>query len=285
MHLVVEGPLSVSGCTTREHIYEDNANRSFLIYLDESPDQDKKIMEYQRAISAGRVDHEAEETAAELLRNCQRILEPIKIVNPYAEELTLPEEVFKPRRTNNHYLQFIEAVTFYHQWQRPQRVIEETGEVYVETTLEDIEYANELLQDILLRKSDELTGACRNYLEQVKDYLATRGEVGEEQEPITSFSNLEIRKALRVNVSNQKRYTTSLLAHYYIRKVSGKKGTRYGYEIVSIEEFESLKGQISNVLGSNLKKLKDREVQSKSKSKWSTGPKVVQKKNGPVKKK
>ena len=285
MHLVVEGPLSVSGCTTREHIYEDNANRSFLIYLDESPDQDKKIMEYQRAVSAGRVDHEAEETAAELLRNCQRILEPIKIVNPYAEELTLPEEVFKPRRTNNHYLQFIEAVTFYHQWQRPQRVIEETGEVYVETTLEDIECANELLQDILLRKSDELTGACRNYLEQVKDYLETRDQVGEDQEPITSFSNLEIRKALRVNVSNQKRYTTSLIAHYYIRKVSGKKGTRYGYEIVSIEEFESLKGQISNVLSSNLEKLKEQQIESKSKDKWSTGPKVVQKKNGPVKKK
>ena len=30
LHLVVEGPVSVSGCTTREQIYEDNANRSFL---------------------------------------------------------------------------------------------------------------------------------------------------------------------------------------------------------------------------------------------------------------
>ena len=292
MHLVVEGPLSVSGCTTREHIYEDNANRSFLIYLDESPDQDKKIMEYQRAVSAGRVDHEAEERAAELLRNCQRILEPIKIVNPYAEELTLPEEVFKPRRTNNHYLQFIEAVTFYHQWQRPQRVIEETGEVYVETTLEDIECANELLQDILLRKSDELTGACRNYLEQVKDYIETRDQVGEEQEPITSFSNLEIRKALRVNANNQKRYNVSLLENYYIRKVSGKKGTRYVYEVVSLEEFEGLKGQISNVLEENLKKLQERGSKSKKKDNLPagrqsrfTGSVVVQKENEPVKSK
>ena len=29
--LTVEGPVSVAGCTTRERIYEDNANRSFLI--------------------------------------------------------------------------------------------------------------------------------------------------------------------------------------------------------------------------------------------------------------
>ena len=32
--LEVEGPVSVAGCTTRERLYEDNANRSFLLYLD-----------------------------------------------------------------------------------------------------------------------------------------------------------------------------------------------------------------------------------------------------------
>ena len=34
--LVVEGPVSVAGCTTKESLYEDKANRSFLIYIDES---------------------------------------------------------------------------------------------------------------------------------------------------------------------------------------------------------------------------------------------------------
>jgi len=45
-YLVVEGPVCVAGCTTKEHIYEDNANRSFLLYLDETEQQDKKIMDY-----------------------------------------------------------------------------------------------------------------------------------------------------------------------------------------------------------------------------------------------
>ncbi len=31
--LIVEGPVSVIGCTTRERIYEDNANRAILIYF------------------------------------------------------------------------------------------------------------------------------------------------------------------------------------------------------------------------------------------------------------
>ena len=30
--LKVEGPVCVAGCTTKESLYEDNANRSFLIY-------------------------------------------------------------------------------------------------------------------------------------------------------------------------------------------------------------------------------------------------------------
>jgi hypothetical protein len=44
LHLTVKGPVSIAGCTTKEAIYEDNANRSFLIYLDESAAQDELVM-------------------------------------------------------------------------------------------------------------------------------------------------------------------------------------------------------------------------------------------------
>jgi hypothetical protein len=247
IHLVVEGPVSVSGCTTQEQIYEDNANRSFLIYLDESKEQDKRIMEYQRKLSAGKINEQEEEAAQELMKNCQRILEPIKVINPFAELLNIPEEVLKPRRTNNHYLQFIEAITYYHQFQREQKADKETGEIFIETTLEDVKEANQLLKEILLRKSDELTGACRNYLEAVKSYL--------EQENKKEFTNREIRKALKVNPSNQKRYNLSLTSNYYIKQVKGKKGATYNYEIVSYKEFQNLRNHITSVLDNNLKKL------------------------------
>ncbi|PDS22624.1 hypothetical protein B0A78_11515, partial [Flavobacterium columnare NBRC 100251 = ATCC 23463] len=117
IHLTVEGPVSVSGCTTQESIYEDNSNRSFLLYIDESHEQDEKIMFYQRQLSAGKVNYEAEVKARELLKNAQRLLKTISVRNPFAEFLTLPNSVFKPRRTNAHYLQFIEAITFYKQYQ------------------------------------------------------------------------------------------------------------------------------------------------------------------------
>ena len=71
----------------------------------------------------------------------------------------------------NHYLQFIEIITFYKQFQREQQVNEETGEIYIETMIEDIEEANELIIEVLLRKSDTINGACRNHLERLKQYL------------------------------------------------------------------------------------------------------------------
>ena len=44
-----EGPICVTGTTTQERIYEDNANRSLLLYLDGSKKHQEKIMDYQRS--------------------------------------------------------------------------------------------------------------------------------------------------------------------------------------------------------------------------------------------
>ncbi len=84
-HLRVEGPVSVAGCTTKEGVYEDNANRSFLLYLDESKEQDVRIMEYQRKKSAGRINVQVERDVKAFLQDVQRLLLPIVVRNPYAE--------------------------------------------------------------------------------------------------------------------------------------------------------------------------------------------------------
>lgn len=170
-NITVEGPVCVAGCTTKESIYEDNANRSFLLYLDETSEQDQKIMDYQRRASAGKLDIKAELKARTLLQNSQYLLQPIAVRNPFAEIVELPSEVLKPRRTNAHYLQFIELITYYHQFQREKRYDEQTGEEYIETTIEDIKQANELIKEVLIRKSDLLNGATRNYFEQLKELV------------------------------------------------------------------------------------------------------------------
>ena len=176
----------------------------------------------------------------ELLQNVQRILKPIKVINPFAEYLELPQSVFKPRRTNSHYLQFIEAITFYKQHQREKQYNEETGEEFIETEIEDIEEANELITEVLLRKSDTITGATRNYLERLKNYLKANNQ--------TTFTNAEIRRNLRVKETTLRRYNKQLLAEDYIRKIKGKKGQLYHYEIIDVDEYQNLRHEIDKAL-------------------------------------
>jgi hypothetical protein len=240
IHLTVEGPVSVSGCTTQESIYEDNSNRSFLLYIDESEEQDQKIMQYQRLLSAGKINYKEEHEARELLKNAQRLLKTITVKNPYAEFLTLPQSVFKPRRTNAHYLQFIEIITFYKQYQKYHHIDQETGEEYIETSIEDIKEANELIKEVLLRKSDTITGASRNHLENLKEYLKKQNQ--------TQFTNSEIRRNLRVKETTLRRYNSQLLAENYIKKIRNKAIKSYCYEITDIEEYNNLKTLIDRAL-------------------------------------
>ena len=240
IHLTVEGPVSVAGCTTQESIYEDNSNRSFLLYIDESTEQDIKIMNYQRLISAGKLNEQEQLESKELLQNVQRILKPIKVINPFAEYLELPQSVFKPRRTNSHYLQFIEATTFYKQYQREQKINEETGEIYIETSIEDIIEANELITETLLFKSDLLTGACRTFLEILKAVLA--------QEKQTTFTNSEVRRWMRLPKSTVRRRFLELLDTENIKKVKTKNKRSYHYELANKDEYSNLKATIGRAL-------------------------------------
>ena len=253
IHLTVEGPVSVAGCTTQESIYEDNSNRNFLLYIDESTEQDIRIMNYQRLISAGKINEEQEHKSRELLKDVQRVLKPIKVINPFAEYLELPQSVFKQRRTNNHYLQFIEAITFYKQYQREQHVNKDTGEVFIETTIEDIQEANELIQEVLLRKSDLLNGACRSFFELLKAYLKANNQ--------NTFTNAEIRRTLRINPSNQKRYMLQLQIAELVKRAKGDKQKGYVYEVVNYEDYENTNKQIETLLNTTLQQL---EVQSSS---------------------
>ncbi len=245
--LTVEGPVCVSGCTTKEKIYEDNANRCILLYTDQTRDQDKRINEYQTKLSGGEINKERESQYKELFKNMQRVLRPINIINPFAKYIELPEQVFKPRRTMTLLLGFIEAITFYHQYQREVKK-DSTGQLYIETTIEDIEAAFNLLKDVLFSKSDELTKAARSFLEDLKLWL--------KKENKESFAAKEIRKLLRLAPATLKRYLSELERYGYI-KSKGNRYVKYEYSISDYEEYNSLKSSIDKHLQDVLQNIRN----------------------------
>jgi hypothetical protein len=230
--LNVEGPVCVSGCTTREKLYEDNANRCILVYTDGSAEQDKKIMDYQRRLSAGLIDQLAERSVREQIKNVQRLLQPVSVRNPYATYLRLPDAVFKPRRTMMLLLLFIETITFYHQYQREVKTDTDTGEQYIESTIADIEAAFTLLDTTLLKKSDELNNACRMFFEDLKTWLK-----GNDTD---TFYSKEVRPAFRISPSSLGRYLYELERMGYIKIARGSRYKGFEYKVQRWDDLENL---------------------------------------------
>jgi DNA primase len=245
--LTVEGPVCVSGCTTKEKIYEDNANRCILLYTDQTRDQDKRINEYQTKLSAGEVNKERENQYKDLFKNMQRVLRPINIINPFAKYIELPEQVFKPRRTMTLLLGFIEAITFYHQYQREVKK-DANNQLYIETTIEDIESAFTLLKDVLFSKSDELTKATRSFFEKLKQHLTDN--------KLESFTPQQIRKAFRIEPRTIQRYIRELKQYGLIKPVSGfKHRSGFEYNIIDANEYKQLQSEIDTHLQAIVEKL------------------------------
>ena len=245
-----KGPICLTATTTKERLYEDNANRCLLIYLDGSKEQQEAIMDDQRKRSAGKINKKEREEIKELLRDMQALYKPIEVRNPYAEQLKIPKTVFKPLRTNSHYLAFIEGITFCMQFQRKAFTDPETNELYINTEIEDIELANELMKDVLLSKSDELTKACRDFYEKLKGHL--------KREKKSSFYKSDIREFMRINPNNLKYYLKQLSLYGYIKTIGGnryKQGMEY--EISDLEEYERLSQTLLNALDQALLKIKN----------------------------
>ncbi|HAZ02545.1 MAG TPA: DNA primase [Marinilabiliales bacterium] len=263
----VEGPICLAGTTTKEKLFEDNANRSLLIYLDNSKEHKEHIMNYQRKLSAGKIATKEEKQLIEFFKDMQTILKPIKVRNPFAEYLVIPEHVFKPLRTNSHYLAFIETITFYHQYQREVKT-DATGESFIETTLEDIEWANLLLKEVLLAKADELPRAVRDFLERLKKWLQTHGK--------EIFYTKEIREEFRITSSSCNRYILELLRNNYIKVTGGNKYRQgFEYQVVRVNEYKELQQNIQTALDEALENIKQKLV--------SQYPTVSQNGNGVLK--
>jgi ABC-type dipeptide/oligopeptide/nickel transport system ATPase subunit len=246
MMLYVEGPVCVAGATTKDRIFEDNANRSFLIQVNETNEHQERVLDYQRKDIAGLLDKRKEQQTQIILKTAQLHLEPLEVVIPFGEELRIPDYVFKKLRTNAHYLTLIKAITFWHQKQREIKQ-KADGTRFIEATLEDVSRANKLSKEVLLRKSDELNGGLRGFFEDIKVWLKANNR--------ESFYAKPLREKLRMNPMQVNRYLKELDQRGYLKQAGGNRKTGYEYTVEVWDDYEQLKSGI-NILDEVLESLK-----------------------------
>lgn len=246
--LYVEGPVCVAGATTKDKIYEDNANRSFLIQVNESSAHQERVLEYQRKEIAGLLDRSKQEHTQSLFKAAQLHLQPLEVVIPFGEQLRIPDYVFKKLRTNAHYLTLIKAIAFWHQKQRVVKE-KEDGTRYIEATLKDVAWANKLSREVLLRKSDELNGALRGFFERIKMWMHTN--------KMETFQAKPLREHFRMNPMQVNRYLRELEQRSYIKQAGGNRKMGFEYSVTVWDDYEQLQSGLS-ILDEVLEQLKQR---------------------------
>jgi hypothetical protein len=139
--------------------------------VNESREQTEAIHAIQREAQTleGMLLNHSKQAVIRKHQNAQRLLKSIKIINPFANQLTFVSTQTRTRRDHAKYLQLINAVTFLHQYQRESKTVQHQGEwlEYIEVTEQDIAIANELAHAMLGRSLDELPPQTRLLLESI----------------------------------------------------------------------------------------------------------------------
>ena len=238
---IVRGPITTLSATTKGEIYEDNMSRCFLLAVNESEQQTQKIIAYQNQVSTGQVDKSEQKQIRNFLQNCMRLIKPLEVINPYAENIKLPPQAHKIRRLNELFQSFVRQVTLLNQYQRKK---DKQGRLL--TAKEDIQQACEIMFESIVLKVDELDGSLRQFYERLKDYLKD-----DKQE----FGQREIRQALRLSKTQLYRYIQDLLELEYIQQSGGSINRGYRYRISYWDNIEKLRGEIKSSLQDQIRSL------------------------------
>jgi DNA primase len=237
----VRGVFSSLSATTKGELYEDNMSRSFLLAVDESGEQSKRIIEYQNRKYAGEIEPKDQEKTKVQLQQIIRTLKNYDVINPYATQLQLPEEVHKIRRLNEMFQSIVRQITLLNQHNR------EFKNDKLITQIEDLEQATEVLFESIILKVDELDGSLRQFFERLKKYLKAQDK---------DFTQREIRQAFNMSKSQIHRYLQALLELEYIRQIGGYANKGLKYKIDYWDDYAKLRIKIKDKLLLQIQQLK-----------------------------
>ena len=160
----VEGPVMLLMTTTAIDLDEELLNRCLVLSVNEDRAQTEAIHRLQRQKrTLDGLEVRAERDALLTLhQHAQRLLKPLAVVNPYAEQLTFLSDRTRTRRDHEKYLTLIDTIALLHQYQREVKT--HAGIEYIEVTVDDIAVANDLAHEVLGRTLDELPPQTRKLL-------------------------------------------------------------------------------------------------------------------------
>jgi len=248
----VEGPVMLFLTTTAIDIDEELMNRCVVLTVNESREQTQAIhaMQRKQQTLAGLLQNEDRKNIIQLHRNAQRLLKPLLVANPFAEQLTFIDDKTRTRRDHMKYLTLIKAIALLHQYQRPVKTVNHSGQVlsYVEVTKDDIETANQLAHEVLGRSLDELPPQTRTLLKHIYRMVTEQGKAQGIEQNAYRFSRRDVRGFVGWTDFQIKKHMSRLQDMEYLLVHRGGRGQSFVYELLYQGEGDSGKAFLLGLL-------------------------------------
>lgn len=232
----VEGPVMLCLTTTAIDLDEELLNRCLVLTINETAEQTQAIQQRQREART-LAGLQAKVTGEQIIaahRAAQTLLQPLAVVNPYAESLTFAHDRVRLRRDHQKYLALIDAIALLHQHQRKVRALEVSGAVveYIEVQPEDIALANKLAHAVLGRSLDELPPQTRRVLAALDAWVSEQAKRDGVSREVVRFTRRAVRGALGLSDTQLRVHLDRLVQLDYVALHGGKPGQRFAYGLL-----------------------------------------------------
>lgn len=247
----VKGPAGVWMTTAQTELDQEMLSRCLTLSIDESQPMTERILKKQREEETleGLLKKVTREKLLRKHQAAQRLLKPLRVVNPYASHLLFPSESLRARRDQKKYFALIKAVALLHQHQREIKTVAHQGEEisYIEVTLEDIETATRLARPVLERTAEELSPPSRTLLSIIRDKVTkecAHKKIEPREYPFTrrmvrewaGWSDWQVREHLKELVNLEfLRSRQGSWGREYLYELSGEEGPQHGLQLPDIE--------------------------------------------------
>jgi hypothetical protein len=247
----VEGPVMLCLTTTAIDLDEELLNRCLVLTINETAEQTAAIQQRQRQARtlAGLQTKVAAEQIIAAHRAAQTLLQPLAVVNPYAESLTFAHDRVRLRRDHQKYLALIDAIALLHQCQRKRSTLDVHGEriEYIEVQPQDIELANRLAHAVLGRSLDELPPQTRRVLSALDAWVMEQAERDGVPRESVRFTRRTVRGALGLSDTQLRVHLDRLVQLEHVLVHGGKQGQLYAYSLSFDGDAESSEAQLAGL--------------------------------------
>lgn len=230
----VQGPVMLMLTTTAIDVDEELLNRCLVLTVNESREQTQAIHAMQRQAQTleGLLAESEQGYLMTLHQNAQRLLRPLKVVNPFAHQLTFLSDKTRTRRDHMKYLTLIQSIALLHQYQREVKRAAHRGKVieYIEVQKSDITLANKLAHEVLGRTLDEMPPQTRKLLVLLKAWVQETAQRQAVKAEELRFSRRDVRSALGWGDTQLKIHLARLLEMEYL--LLYRRGLTYEYALL-----------------------------------------------------